>query len=98
MLTKEYLPNHRGCRVTFTLPVADSVRIVHLVGDFNHWDETATPMGRCAGSLMTVVLTLNCGQEYQFRYLIDEGEWHNDWAADKYVVNPFGGDNSVVIT
>jgi hypothetical protein len=30
--------------------------------------------------------------------LVNGAEWHNDWQADKYVPNPFSGDNSVVIT
>jgi hypothetical protein len=35
---------------------------------------------------------------YQFRYLINETEWHNDSECDAYVSNPFGSDNSVVNT
>ena len=43
-------------------------------------------------------LDLDAGREYQFRYLINGKDWHNDWEADKYVANPFSGDNSVVTT
>ena len=42
-----------------------------------------------------LTLELEAGKEYQFRYRID-GEWHNEWEADRYAANPFGGDNSVV--
>ena len=45
-----------------------------------------------------VTLNLAKDSEYQFRYLINGSEWHNDWEADKYVPNPFSGDNSVVTT
>ena len=45
----------------------------------------------------TVTLELKSGKEYQFRYLVDESRWENDWNADKYVKSPFGTDNSVVI-
>jgi len=31
-----------------------------------------------------------------FRYLVDGERWENDWAADAYVPNPFGGEDSVV--
>jgi len=41
---------------------------------------------------------LSAGREYQFRYLVDGQDWYNDWQADKYVPNNFGGDNSVVVT
>ena len=30
------------------------------------------------------------------RYLLDGQRWDNDWAADAYVRNDFGGDDSVV--
>ena len=35
-------------------------------------------------------------QRFQFRYLVNNSFWHNDWEADQYVPNPFSGDNSVV--
>ncbi len=43
---------------------------------------------------MTVVLA--AGRAYRFRYLIDGQRWDSDWAADAYVRNDFGGDDSVV--
>jgi hypothetical protein len=36
------------------------------------------------------------GKAYRFRYLIDGHRWENDWAADAYVANEYGGDDSVV--
>jgi hypothetical protein len=46
----------------------------------------------------TIKLELEPGREYQFRYLIDNCVWENDWHADKYVKNPYGdSENSVVI-
>jgi len=38
------------------------------------------------------------GREYAFRYRVDGERWENDPGADKYVPNPFGSDNSVVVT
>jgi 1,4-alpha-glucan branching enzyme len=97
MLKKQYLKTKSVCKVTFYLPEAINGDEVFLVGDFNDWDETATPMERLKDGRYKVTLNLEKGQEYQFRYLVD-GEWHNDWEADKYVLNPFSGDNSVVST
>ena len=42
-------------------------------------------------------LSLERGREYQFRYLLDQERLENDWQADKYLRNEFGGDNSVVV-
>lgn len=98
MLKKRYLKSRPICKVSFYLPAAIQAETVHLVGDFNNWDETATPMKKLKDGRFTVDLELASDQQYQFRYLVDQNEWHNDWEADKYVPNPFSGDNSVVIT
>jgi hypothetical protein len=45
-----------------------------------------------------ITLVLPKGREYQFRYLVNGRDWHNDWHADKYVPNKYGSDNSVVKT
>ena len=76
--------------------VAVDANGVHIVGDFNNLNIYANPMQRIKNGGYTVVLEL--GREYQFRYLIDEHRWENDWNADKYVKSPYGDtDNSVVI-
>lgn len=98
MLKKQYLKSKPICKVTFYLPAAVKAETVHLVGDFNNWDEHSTPMKKLKDDRFTVMLELESGHEYQFRYLVDQSEWHNDWEADKYVPNPFSGDNSVVVT
>ena len=84
--------------MAFTLLEAIKAEAVHLVGDFNDWNESATPMKKLKSGRFMVTLELEKGREYQFRYPVNGTEWHNDWHADKYVPNPFRGDNSVVIT
>ena len=99
MLNKQYLKTKPVCKVTFTLPEQLKAENAYLVGDFNNWDEKATPMKRVKkNAQFTVTLELEKGREYQFRYLVNGTDWHNDWNADKYVPNPFSGDNSVVTT
>ena len=85
-------------RVSFELPPTVWAESVHLVGDFNDWDTQSLPMKRGrSGETWTLTLELRRGREYQFRYLINGTEWCNDWDADRYVPNPYGGDNSVVL-
>lgn len=48
-----------------------------------------------AGSF-TATVRLPGGRRYRFRYVLDDGRWENDWAADGYVTNEFGGEDSVV--
>ncbi len=97
MMKKSYAKNGKTCKVTFYTNKEIKAETVHLVGDFNDWDEKATPMSPLKDGRFTVQLTLEPGREYQFRYLVNGTEWHNDWDADKYAPNPYNGDNSVVI-
>lgn len=98
-LKKIFLEDSSLCEVTFSLSkeIVKSAKTVHLVGEFNDWNEKATPMKKSKDGSFSVTLELETGSEYQFRYLIDGKIWENDWNADKYVVTHFGDcDNSVV--
>lgn len=99
MLKKRFLKSGK-VKVEFTLPdaIAANAETVYLVGDFNNWDETATPMTRYKNGKFKVTLDLEPNRDYQFRYLVNGTQWHNDWDADRYVANPFSGDNSIVST
>jgi 1,4-alpha-glucan branching enzyme len=99
MITKEPLPDGKHVRVTFELPSSFWAERVNLVGDFNDWDTTKDEMHQSrADGAWRLTLTLDAGHEYQFRYLVNGRDWHNDWHADKYAANRYGTDNSVVIT
>ena len=99
-LKKQFLKSRPVCKVTFTLPAeaAGDAKQAHLVGDFNEWDHTATPMRKLKNGSFTTTLDLETGREYQFRYLLDGTRWENDWEADRYVYSTFGDcDNSVIV-
>lgn len=98
-LKKQYLKTKNVCKVTFRFPkaAAPKAKTVHIVGEFNNWSTVETPMRRLKNGEFKVVLDLSPGQAYQFRYLIDQTRWENDWGADQYVKNDFGDcENSVV--
>ena len=99
MIYKEVLPGGEFVRVTFELPSSIWAERVSLVGDFNNWDAVRDEMrqGRNDGN-WRITLVLRAGHEYQFRYLVNGRDWHNDWHADKYAPNRYGTDNSVVVT
>ncbi len=98
-LSKEFVRPDNVIRATFKLPkaAAQDAKKVSVVGDFNNWDAQATPMKKTSAGNYTTKLDLQPGTEYQFRYLINDTKWENDWDADKYVPSPYGGDNSVLI-
>ncbi len=95
MITKRKIARGK-VRVTFMMPPLDAVQTLHLVGDFNNWSVEETPMEQDKDSNWTVTLSLDGGRDYQFRYLANGTDWHNDWAADAYLPNQYGSDNSVV--
>jgi 1,4-alpha-glucan branching enzyme len=98
-LKKQYLKSRERCKVTFRLPkaAAPEAKTVYIVGEFNNWSTMETPMKRLKSGEFTAIVNLSAGQEYQFRYLIDQITWENDWEADRYVKNSFGdSENSVV--
>lgn len=96
MLKKNYYENSDNCRVWFYLPSEVNAETAALVGDFNNWDESADPMKEKKDGTFYTAVTLEKGQSYQFRYLLDGERWENDWEADDYVANEMGMENSVV--
>ena len=99
-LKKKYLKDKSQCKVTFSLTkeATRSAKTIHLVGEFNNWDEKATPMKKSKNGSFSITLDLAAGRQYQFRYLLDGKTWDNDWDADEYMFSHFGVcDNSVVI-
>ena len=95
MITKRKLGRGK-VRVTFSMPALDDVTQLSLVGDFNDWSSIGTPLKLGADGQWSAALSLEEGRDYQFRYLANGLEWHNDWAADAYLPNEYGTDNSVV--
>jgi len=98
-IKKQYLKKKGICKVTFAVPESEGNRAqkVHVVGEFNNWSTTATPMKRSRQGVFTVSLDLQPGQEYQFRYLFDDHRWDNDKEADKSTDTPYGDAlNSVI--
>src|SRR5690606_31757114 len=96
MLKKRRFQKQNLVKVTFLLPDTPATR-VHLMGDFNQWQQTV-PMKRDRNNTWRATVDLEPGREYQFRYLLDGERWINDPEADGYVPSPFGVENSVVVT
>ncbi len=101
MITKKQKKKNSDlCKVTFKVPREASMgaKSIMVVGDFNNWSIKDCPMKKLKSGTFTLELDLKANKEYQFRYLIDEKIWENDWQADKYVRSEYGNcENSVVI-
>jgi hypothetical protein len=76
--------------------VAPQASKVMLVGDFNGWSDTKTPMARVANSdVWSVTLPLTAGR-HLYAYLVD-GQWVNDPSAPFAPDDGYGHANSVRI-
>jgi 1,4-alpha-glucan branching enzyme len=99
MIYKEPSATAGKVSVTFELPASVWAERVNLVGEFNGWDRSRTPMRQSGPyGAWRVTLALDVDREYQFLYLIDGTTWYTDYAADSFVVNEYGTDNSIVRT
>lgn len=101
-IKKEYLNdyNRHKCRVTFLIPkkTGKNAKRAHVVGEFNSWTHSATPMKRLKNGTFVATIELPIGREYQFRYLLDNKIWMNDSDADRFVPTPFGDSENCVLT
>jgi 1,4-alpha-glucan branching enzyme len=84
------------CRVELTLPADAGAAQAWLAGEFNDWSLDATPMLARADGALSAVVVLERGRSYRYRFYLGDGRWDNDWAADGYVDNDFGGADSMV--
>jgi 1,4-alpha-glucan branching enzyme len=95
MIKKRKLANNKYS-VTFSMPALDGISTLYLVGEFNDWALSGTPMEKAADDTWSIKLTLEGGKDYQYRYRDDKDNWHNDWAPDAYVHNQYGSENSML--
>ena len=100
-ITKQFVKSKSVYKVTFTVPAeaAEEAKKVALVGEFNGWNpEEAIALKKQKDGSFKGTLELGAG-EYQFRYILDDAKWENDWAADKYVAAGVDAtvENSVVV-
>jgi hypothetical protein len=95
MIYKTISPLPGYVRVVFELPACLWADRIFLVGDFNQWDQTATPMQQDRDGIWRATVDLRYGTQAEFRYLID-GQWRTDYHADGHTSNSFGSENSLV--
>jgi 1,4-alpha-glucan branching enzyme len=96
MIKKNYSKSGKICRVTFKYNNSDKYGDATLAGEFNSWSFQENPMKKLKNGSFSVTISLQAGNSYQFRYVLDDDTWINDEEADSYVSNKYGEENSVV--
>lgn len=96
-------PTKDGKKVTITFYIkkdaAQGASKIYLICEHNGWEPVAMkPMknGTFRGSI-SVLTDIQPSYQYRFKYIMEDGEvkFDNDWDAEQYCPNQFGGDNSV---
>jgi len=96
MIKTSFVKSKKQYKVTFEVPV-DQIgkgRDVRVLGSFNGWSWDKGLAMKNGKGTYTAAITLKPG-EYQFRYLVDNQEWKNDWEAQGYVSSGLNSDNCV---
>jgi 1,4-alpha-glucan branching enzyme len=85
-------------KVSFVLPTDRIDGKVSVVGDFNDWNPSIHPLRKRANGTRSVSVSLPAGSRYLYRYVTDDGSWHDDDSAGEFEPNGFGGANAVLTT
>jgi hypothetical protein len=88
------LARHGPTLVQFVL-VASDAQSVALVGDFNDWDPTATPLHATSGGAWSVALHLPHGR-HRYAFVVDGVRWIADPVAPPAPDDDYGSPGSVV--
>jgi hypothetical protein len=96
MIYKTTSPIPRHLRVTFELPASLWASQVSVVGDFNEWSQSATPMTQARDGAWRATIDLPSGRCYEFRYRVD-GQWRMDAQADQCALHRGRTDLCLVI-
>lgn len=75
---------------------APAASAVTLVGDFNDWDRSRTPLHRVDGSSRWTVRMPLPGGLYRYAFLVDGGEWRPDPVRPVQTDPEFGPPVSIV--
>ena len=77
--------------IVFTLPaeaVTGASKVV-LLGDFNNWnEEKGVTLEKQEHGSFKAVVPLEAGKTYQYRFLLNDGRWVNEYHAQNYVPVP----------
>lgn len=53
-------------------------------------------MARRKNGRFSVTVSLLVDRSYRYRFILDGTRWENDWAADQYVGNMYGTEDSLI--
>lgn len=97
MIKRQQVKGKSQVKLTFVQPYEADKPRTYVVGDFNEWTPTSTPLVKRTNGTASASVTVASGERVRFRYYTEDGIWFNDEAADSYEAGEFGAENSIVV-
>ncbi|MGL1889299.1 MAG: isoamylase early set domain-containing protein [Reichenbachiella sp.] len=99
-IKKQFLKTKDLYKVTWTMDkkTANGAGSVFLSGNFNEWSLEANPMEKLKNGSFKLIMELPKGQEYQFRYLLDNKNWLNEEKADGFTDNQLSNEPNSILS
>ena len=94
MIQKTYFKTKDYCKVKFTIE-NETAETVAILGLNSNWVNSIVMNKKKDGSFAAEI-NLPKDSTHEFKYLVNEQEWLNDAAADKFEPNVYGDTNSVI--
>ncbi|MEI6864798.1 isoamylase early set domain-containing protein [Flavicella sp.] len=94
-IKKQYLKSKPICKVTFEV-IAKESKTVSVVGDFNEWNSSASPLKKLKNGKFKAVFPLTSGNTYEFKYIVD-GKFLNEENADAFAWNNYANSENSVL-
>ncbi len=94
MVQKPYYKTKEYCKVKFSIS-PENAETIEVLGLNGNWNEPLSMKKKKDGSF-SAEINLPKDSTHEFKYKVNESEWHNEPEADTEVENEFGGTNSVI--
>ncbi len=94
MVQKTYYKTKDYCKVKFSIS-PENAETIEVLGLNGNWNEPLALKRKKDGSF-SAEINLPKDSTHEFKYKVNENEWHNEPEADTEVENEFGGTNSVI--
>ena len=75
----------------------DSAQTVSVAGDFNNWNEDATPLKRNSSGLWLTEIAIPRAGRFEYKFIINGQRWIEDPSNGMKAPNNYGGLNSVLV-
>ncbi|MBN1487755.1 MAG: isoamylase early set domain-containing protein [Anaerolineae bacterium] len=98
MIKRRSVKGTNQVKISFVLPEDHPNLPATVVGDFNGWDNEATPLQKRSNKTYSAVVTLEKDRRYLFRYRAEDGSWFNEEDSDAFEPNDFSSENCVLLT